>query len=512
MRWYSQAGTPEVAVTARYDAARKTYTLELAQIAAADARPAGQAADGHPARVRPRRPGRPRPAARSRDGRARRRAACSTLTEAAADLRVHRHRASARCPRSTAASRRRSSSSPTSPATICVSSPRTTAIRSTAGRRRRRSRSALLIDNVAAIARRQRAAHRRQADRRRSPPSSRTRRSSRPSSRRRSSCRAKPTSPARSAATSIPTRSSRARTALRAAIGDAARRRRCSTLYERMTVRRAPIRPDAASAGRRALAQRRARPAGGRRRRRRRSPRAARQYETADNMTDRMAALGTLVAARRAASAARARRFLRAATRPIRWSSTNGSRCRRRSRSPTRSTGCAALTHHPAFSLANPNRVRALIGAFAQAQPDPVQPRRRRRLRLHRRHRARARPKQPAGRGAAGDRFPQLARAGGRPARKAEAALRRIEAASDLSRDVADIVERALAPLKRLIRTAAGMPPRRAKLDSPRATAPNLCVTIFQIIDSGLSTNQRPSISIDRDFGEMRHILPVEGD
>ena len=35
----------------------------------------------------------------------------------------------------------------------------------------------------------------------------------------------------------------------------------------------------------------------------------------------------------------------------------------------TRSTSVRALTAHPAFSFANPNRVRALIGAFAQANP-----------------------------------------------------------------------------------------------------------------------------------------------
>ncbi len=40
--------------------------------------------------------------------------------------------------------------------------------------------------------------------------------------------------------------------------------------------------------------------------------RAAKQYDAADNMTDRMAALATLVAARRAGTRARARRFLRA--------------------------------------------------------------------------------------------------------------------------------------------------------------------------------------------------------
>ena len=31
MRWYSQAGTPEVAATGRYDAAAKTYRLDVAQ-------------------------------------------------------------------------------------------------------------------------------------------------------------------------------------------------------------------------------------------------------------------------------------------------------------------------------------------------------------------------------------------------------------------------------------------------------------------------------------------------
>ena len=42
MRWYSQAGTPEVTVAGRYDAARKTYTLDVQAKRAADARPADQ--------------------------------------------------------------------------------------------------------------------------------------------------------------------------------------------------------------------------------------------------------------------------------------------------------------------------------------------------------------------------------------------------------------------------------------------------------------------------------------
>ncbi len=93
-----------------------------------------------------------------------------------------------------------------------------------------------------------------------------------------------------------------ARAALRAAIGDASRGRRCATTTG-ASRRRGPYRPDAASAGRRALrnacldllvAARRAR----RDRARRRG-----NIEAADNMTDRMAALTTLSLLRRAASA-----------------------------------------------------------------------------------------------------------------------------------------------------------------------------------------------------------------
>ncbi len=104
-----------------------------------------------------------------------------------------------------------------------------------------------------------------------------------------------------------------------------------------------------------------------------------------------------------------------------------------------------ALTAHPAFSLANPNRVRALIGAFAQANAtqfnradgvgydfvadniltlDPKNP-------------------QLAARMATAFRTWRTLEAGRRG--KAEAALERIKAAPNLSRDLSDIVERALA-------------------------------------------------------------------
>ena len=109
-----------------------------------------------------------------------------------------------------------------------------------------------------------------------------------------------------------------------------------------------------------------------------------------------------------------------------------------------------ALTAHPAFSLANPNRVRALIGAFAHGNPtqfnradgagydfvadivlalDPKNP-------------------QVAARMATAFRTWRTLEAGRRG--KAQGALRAHQGGVRLSRDLADIVERALgAGLKR---------------------------------------------------------------
>ena len=60
MRWYSQAGTPQVTARGRYDATAKTFTLELEAESAADAGPAAERADGHSAGPRPHRQGRAR--------------------------------------------------------------------------------------------------------------------------------------------------------------------------------------------------------------------------------------------------------------------------------------------------------------------------------------------------------------------------------------------------------------------------------------------------------------------
>ena len=56
MLWYSQAGTPEVVATGKLRCPRRRrYRLDVAQTLAADAGPAHERADGHPARARPRR-------------------------------------------------------------------------------------------------------------------------------------------------------------------------------------------------------------------------------------------------------------------------------------------------------------------------------------------------------------------------------------------------------------------------------------------------------------------------
>jgi len=214
-----------------------------------------------------------------------------------------------------------------------------------------------------------------------------------------------------------------------------------STLYERLTVP-GGYAPDATSAGRRAL----------------RNvaldllaadgntegiTRAHRQYETADNMTDRMAALTTLAlhegAARDTALGDFYRRY---AADPLvidKWFSLQAM-----SPLPDALEQVRILTRHAGFSLGNPNRVRAVIGAFAHSNQtqfnradgagydfvaDTI-------LALD--------PKNPqlSARMATAFRTWRVLEAGRRA--KAEAALRRIKAAPGLSRDLSDIVERAV--------------------------------------------------------------------
>jgi aminopeptidase N len=232
----------------------------------------------------------------------------------------------------------------------------------------------------------------------------------------------------------------RARAALRAHIGGQLGPA-LAAAYDRMAVP-GPYSPDAASAGRRAL----------------RNvaldlmaatgksdavDRAARQYEAADNMTDRMAALATLsLHAVPERDRALADFYSRYAADPLvidKWFSLQAM-----APQPDTLANVRKLTTHSAFSFANPNRVRALIGAFAQANPtqfnradgagyefiadtllavDPKNP-------------------QLAARMATAFRTWRTLEEGRRA--KAEAALTRVKAAANLSRDLSDIVERAL--------------------------------------------------------------------
>jgi aminopeptidase N len=170
---------------------------------------------------------------------------------------------------------------------------------------------------------------------------------------------------------------------------------------------------------------------------------AARQYHQATNMTDRMAALSTLssyaVPERQAAIDDFYRRYSGNPLIIDKWLSLQAA-------IPEAGTldRVRALTKHPAFSLSNPNRVRALIGGFAQANQTQF-------------NRA----------DGAGYEFladtvleldPKNAQVAARittafrswralePVRRerAESALRRIAAAPNLSRDLRDIVDRSL--------------------------------------------------------------------
>jgi aminopeptidase N len=232
-----------------------------------------------------------------------------------------------------------------------------------------------------------------------------------------------------------------ARSALRGAVGEAL----AAPLFDhyRRLSEGGPYSPDAASAGRRALrntcldllvATRRTDAI----------TLAARQYQAADNMTDRMAALAALSLADVPERAAALDDFYaRYAGDPLivdKWFSLQAA-----IPEPATLDRVKALTGHPAFSFANPNRVRALISAFAMANQkefnradgagfdfvadtvlalDPKNPQLAARLLSALKSWRVLEPQRRA---------------------RAEAALRRVAAAPSQSADVADIVKRALA-------------------------------------------------------------------
>jgi aminopeptidase N len=172
--------------------------------------------------------------------------------------------------------------------------------------------------------------------------------------------------------------------------------------------------------------------------------RAVSQYFDADNMTDRMAALGTLSQHDRPERAAVLDDFYqRYADDPLiidKWLALQAT-------IPEAGTldRVRALTRHPAFSMANPNRVRSLIGAFAQANhtqfnradgagyefvADIV-------LALD--------PKNPQVAARLMGAFRSWRALEERRRERAETTLRRVAAVAALSRDVHDIVARTLA-------------------------------------------------------------------
>src|SRR5713226_3170501 len=232
-----------------------------------------------------------------------------------------------------------------------------------------------------------------------------------------------------------------ARAALRASLGE----KLAGPLFDhyRRLSESGPYSPDAISAGRRALrnacldllaATRRGDAIA----------LAARQYQAADNMTDRMAALATLSLHDVPERAAALHDFYaRHADDPLivdKWLTLQAA-----IPEPATLDRVKALTAHPAFSFANPNRVRALINAFAFANQKEFN--------------------RPDGAGydfiadtvlKLDPRNPQLAarllsalkswrvlEAGRRAL--AQAALRRVAGEPSLSRDSSDIVQRALA-------------------------------------------------------------------
>jgi len=233
----------------------------------------------------------------------------------------------------------------------------------------------------------------------------------------------------------------RARAELRAAIGEQLGPA-LTTLYDRMALS-GDYSPDAQSAGRRALRNvaidllaATAKPAV--------IARVCRQYETANNMTDRMAALVTLslheVPEREYALADFYARYASDALVVDKWFSLQATIPQ-----PNTLENVRRLTAHPAFSPANPNRVRALIGSFAQGNTtqfnradglgydfvaDTV-------LALDQKN------PQISARLATAFRSWRMLEAGRQM--KAEAALTLIKGTPGLSRDLSDIVERALA-------------------------------------------------------------------
>jgi aminopeptidase N len=170
---------------------------------------------------------------------------------------------------------------------------------------------------------------------------------------------------------------------------------------------------------------------------------AARQYHQATDMTDRTAALATLslhaVPERQAAIDDFYRRYSADPLIIDKWLSLQAA-------IPEVATldRVRTLTRHPAFSFANPNRVRALVGAFAQANQTQFNRGDGEGYRFLADVVVQLDPKNPqvAARLCTAFRSWRALEAVRRTS--AEAALRQVAAAPNLSRDLSDIVARSL--------------------------------------------------------------------
>ncbi len=204
-----------------------------------------------------------------------------------------------------------------------------------------------------------------------------------------------------------------------------------------------PYRPDAQSAGRRALknvcldllAMTETDEA---------IARAFAQYQSADNMTDRMAALETLAQhdrpERRAALDDFYRRY---ADDPLvidKWLALQAA-----IPEPATLDRVRALTKHPAFSAANPNRIRALIGSFAQVNHTQFNRSDGKGFDFVADFVLALDPKNPQVAARLMGAFRSWRALEAKRRTHAQAALRRVAAASSLSRDTHDIVARTLA-------------------------------------------------------------------
>jgi aminopeptidase N len=233
----------------------------------------------------------------------------------------------------------------------------------------------------------------------------------------------------------------RARLHLRSSLGDALQTRLAST-YERMAVS-GPYSPDATSAGKRSLRNvcLDLLAAGGKADA---IARAERQYQAADNMTDRMAALATLAqhagAARERALDDFYRRYADNALVIDKWFALQAM-------IPETATleRIRALTGHKAFDVSNPNRIRSLIGAFAQGNPSQFNRADGAGYGFITDHILALDPKNPQVAARLATAFRTWRSLEPDRRRHAEAALTRINARAGLSRDVAEIVERTLA-------------------------------------------------------------------